>query len=164
MEARLKPRLPEITVHRAQPCEVDAAWQIVSEYYEAANVVAQDSKPAFAANYFAEGAGVWLATSNADVLGCIALRSLASITNAGEVKRLYVRPEARGRGIASALYRALETYAAEIGYRFLYLDTAAGMIAAQKFYEALGFERCSRYNDNPQATIFMQKTVENSGK
>ena len=160
MEARQEPRSPEIVVHRARPQEVDAAWQIVSEYYDAANVVARDAKNEFAANYFANGAGVWLACVEAGIVGCIALRRLTSVENAGEVKRLYVQPVDRGRGIAAALYHSLESYSTEVGYQYLYLDTTDGMIAAQKFYQSLGYKSCSRYNDNPQATLFMRKELQ----
>ncbi|MGB2592006.1 MAG: GNAT family N-acetyltransferase [Candidatus Acidiferrum sp.] len=142
---------------RAEDCE--SAWQIIEEYYEAAHVIARDAKDDFARVYFQDGAGVWLATVGKDVVGCIALRPLVSIPCSGEVKRLYVQPRHRGRGIAAALYEALELGARQHGYEFLYLDTTDEMIAAQRFYEALGYEPSPRYNDNPQATIFMKKDL-----
>jgi ribosomal protein S18 acetylase RimI-like enzyme len=159
MEAKSKSELTENAVHRARLEEIDDSWQIVSEYYAAAEVVARDSKEEFAAAYFSEGAGVWLASAGAKTIGCIAMRRLGLIDNAGEVKRLYVRPEFRGRGIAAALYQALESYAGEIGYQYLYLDTAAEMLAAQRFYKLLGYENCARYNYNPQASLFMRKAL-----
>jgi GNAT superfamily N-acetyltransferase len=164
MPAKLESGFPKMTVHRAGREEIDAAWQIVSEYYDAAEVVARDSKEEFAANYFGDGAGVWLACAVGKTVGCIALRRLASIQDAGEVKRLYVRLEFRGHGIAAGLYEALEAYAAEIGYQFLYLDTAAGMRAAQHFYKLLGYQDCPRYNDNPQASLFMRKKLKTLDK
>jgi GNAT superfamily N-acetyltransferase len=54
---------------------------------------------------------------------------------------------------------ALEKYAREFGYKWLYLDTAANMKTAARFYERKGFLSCERYNDNPQAAIFMRKAV-----
>jgi GNAT superfamily N-acetyltransferase len=75
----------------------------------------------------------------------------------GEVKRLYVKPAMRGRKIADGLLGALEEYAVAFGYRTLYLDTKDDLLAAIKFYERHGYERCERYNQNPQATIFMRK-------
>ncbi|HXJ05467.1 MAG TPA: GNAT family N-acetyltransferase [Candidatus Acidoferrum sp.] len=148
-----------IVVRRAPSNDLDVAWKIIEEYYEAARVVARDAKEDFARTYFCDGAGVWVATAESDVVGCVALRPLVTIPNSGEVKRLYVRQSHRGRGIAAALYGALEYFARESGFEWLYLDTTDEMVAAQKFYAALGYQPTRRYNDNPQATIFMRKDL-----
>jgi len=149
-------------VRRVTSEESNAAWEIVEEYYEAAGVVARDAKDDFERIYFRDGAGVWLATIADAAVGCVALRSLAKFAHSGEVKRLYVRPQHRGRGIAAALYHSLEKYARERGYEWLYLDTTDEMVAAQRFYAALGYEKTSSYNDNSQATIFMRKDLRSS--
>jgi GNAT superfamily N-acetyltransferase len=148
-----------LTVRRVPFEESNAAWEIVEEYYEAASVVARDTKDQFERIYFCDGAGVWLATIANAAVGCVALRSLAKFAHSGEVKRLYVRPQHRGHGIAAALYQSLEKYARERGYEWLYLDTTDEMVAAQRFYAALGYELTSSYNDNSQATIFMRKDL-----
>jgi ribosomal protein S18 acetylase RimI-like enzyme len=152
----------QLSVRRATSRESDAAWEIVEEYYEAAGVVARDAKEDFERIYFGDGAGVWLATIANTLVGCVALRPLAKFAHSAEVKRLYVRPEHRGLRIAKALYESLEKYARERGYEWLYLDTTDDMVAAQRFYAALGFEVTTRYNDNPQATIFMRKDLRSS--
>ena len=149
----------QFTVQRVPAEERDDAWKIVQEYYEAAGVVARDARDDFAHIYFQDGAGVWLASLENSVVGCIALRPLATIAHSAEVKRLYVQPRLRGRGIAAALYQALELYARGCGYEWLYLDTTNEMVAAQRFYAALGYELTLQYNDNPQATIFMRKDL-----
>ncbi len=154
----------QVTVRRVAAEDQNAAWRIVAEYYEAAGVVARDAKDDFERIYFRDGAGVWLATLGSTVIGCIALRPLAAMARHGEVKRLYVQPEYRGKGIAAFLYKALDDYAREFGYEWLYLDTTDEMIAAQRFYAALGYELTSRYNDNSQATIFMRKDLRTSSK
>lgn len=152
----------QLTVRRVTSEESNAAWEIVEEYYEAAGVVARDAKDDFERIYFRDGAGVWLATIADAAVGCVALRSLAKFAHRGEVKRLYVRPQHRGRGIAAALYLSLEKYARERGYEWLYLDTTDEMVAAQRFYAALGYEKTLSYNDNSQATIFMRKNLRPS--
>lgn len=157
--------MTEMKKHAAKPFSVrripaedsNPAWKIIEEYYEAAAVVARDAKEDFTRIYFRDGAGIWLATVENNVVGCVALRPLSTIQHSGEVKRLYVQPQHRGRGIAAALYQALELYARECGYESLYLDTTDEMVAAQRFYAALGYKSAPRYNDNPQATIFMRK-------
>jgi GNAT superfamily N-acetyltransferase len=143
---------------RASPAERAAAWEIIDEYCRALEIVVRD-EPADFDRYFDAGSGVWLAREADTVVGCIALRPLPSIaSDAGEVKRLYVRPAARGARIADALLDALEAYAAA-SYRGLYLDTKDDLLPAIRFYERRGYVRIPRYNDNPQATIFMRRML-----
>jgi GNAT superfamily N-acetyltransferase len=148
-----------LAIHRVRSEEAGAAWKIIEEYYQAARVLARDSRTDFERLYFTAGAGVWLATAAGDGVGCIALRPLSLTPKAAEVKRLYVQPQHRVRGIAKALYAGLESYARDFGYGSLYLDTTDEMTEAQRFYAALGFALVPRYNDNPQATIFMRKNL-----
>jgi GNAT superfamily N-acetyltransferase len=148
-----------IKVFRAADSQREIAYRIVEEYYQAASVVVREDADAFAKEYFAPGGGVWLAEDEGTIVGCIALRQLTSQPDCGEVKRLYVRPSHRGRGLADALLEALEEYARESGFVWLYLDTAADMKAAARFYERKGFFPHQRYNDNPQAAIFMRKAI-----
>lgn len=83
-------------------------------------------------------------------LGCIALRPLPNGDPAiGEVKRLYVRPDARGTGLGRALVRHVLDDALAIGYRELKLDTLPTMNAARALYESLGFRDCAAYYRNP---------------
>jgi GNAT superfamily N-acetyltransferase len=149
----------DFEIRRVMASEIDTAYAIVEEYYEAMSVVARDTPDEFARLYFGEGTGIWLARLEEKVIGCIALRVMPQFTERGEVKRLYVKPEYRGRGIAVALHHALETYALDFGYHWLSLDTADNMRSAIRFYEQQGYKRCARYNQNPQATIFMRKEL-----
>jgi GNAT superfamily N-acetyltransferase len=148
-----------LKIWRAKQDEWEAAYQIVHEYYEAAGVVARDSKDEFAQFYFCDGAGVWLAREEETAIGCIALRSLPGLEASGEIKRLYVRPEHRKAGVAQALLEALEAYAVKFGYQWLLLDSAPGMDDAVRLYQRNGYEVCPRYNDNPQANIFLRKRI-----
>ena len=148
-----------VRIYRVSETDKKIAYGIVEEYYRAASVVVQEDLQKFAAEYFEAGAGVWLADVGGDHVGCVALRRLKEKPGCGEVKRLYVRPAYRGQGIADLLLEAVEIYAKEFGDRWLYLDTAADMKAAQRFYERKGFLPCQRYNDNPQAAIFMRKAI-----
>jgi len=54
---------------------------------------------------------------------------------------------------------ALEAHARERGYTELFLDTKDDLLAAIRFYERRGYKRVPRYNDNPQATIFMRRVL-----
>jgi ribosomal protein S18 acetylase RimI-like enzyme len=102
---------------------------------------------------------MWLAYLGDEVVGCVVLRKLDSISRAGECKRLYVRPSARGNRIADKLMDALEAFARGEGTEWIYLDTYDDLKTAIALYERRGYERCGRYNDNPQATVFMRKRV-----
>jgi ribosomal protein S18 acetylase RimI-like enzyme len=146
-----------ICIERVGLDHVDEAYAIVREYYEAVDVVVRDDADEFAREYFGAGSGIWLASEDSEVVGCIALRPILQFERSGEVKRLYVKPATRGRKIADRLLAALEEYAVEFGYRTLYLDTKDDLLPAIRFYERHGYERCERYNENPQATIFMRK-------
>ncbi len=81
---------------------------------------------------------VWLAKDGGAPAGCIAFRTKEP--GVGEVKRLFLRPEYRGRGISKELLAALERYAAEQGCRKLYLDTRTTFEPAVSLYRAAGFE------------------------
>jgi ribosomal protein S18 acetylase RimI-like enzyme len=70
-----------------------------------------------------------------------------------------VRAPYRGQGFADSLLKALEEYAANCGYEWLYLDTMQSMLAATRFYERNSYRRCERYNDNPQAGLFLRKRL-----
>jgi ribosomal protein S18 acetylase RimI-like enzyme len=124
---------PDFEVRQATPQEIELAYAIVSEYYEAAAVVARDTRDEFARVYFAPGSGVWLAQRAESTVGCIALRPLLASEGTAEVKRLYVQPEHRGLRIANALHDALQTYATNAVYRYLYLDTTEQMSAEVRF-------------------------------
>lgn len=91
---------------------------------------------------------LYVAEAGATLVGCIALRPLSE-PGVGEVKRLYVRPAARGTKLGEALVRRLLSDARAIGYRELRLDTLAFMRDAHKLYARLGFTECSPYYHNP---------------
>jgi GNAT superfamily N-acetyltransferase len=145
----------DITISRAGPNDLDQAWAIVTEYYDSVAVIVREDRPVFSSAYFNEGSGFWLARNKGAVVGCIALRPLDVFPDSGEVKRLYVQPASRGQGIAGMLLDSLHDYARTAGYEWLYLDSKDDLETAFRFYERRGYRPCARYNDNPQATVFM---------
>jgi GNAT superfamily N-acetyltransferase len=149
---------PEVRIVRLTRATKEAA-QILEEYYEALHVVQRDRPGALQKMIDEPASGMWLAYLGDEVVGCVVLRRLGSVKRASECKRLYVKPVARGRGIADKLLNAQEEYARSQGVEWIYLDSYDDLKAAIALYERRGYERCERYNTNPQATLFMRKRI-----
>ena len=88
---------------------------------------------------------VFLVARDADgrPLGCGGLRRLDA--GSGEVKRMYVAPERRGTGVATALLRALERHAGALGWTVLRLETGTAQPDAMRFYEREGYAAIDSY-------------------
>ena len=158
--------IPQIEIRRAPAEEADTAFALVEEYFVAIGVVVRENRQQFVEEYFGEGRGLWLARVDGELAGCVGLRKLRcsersenSEVKCAEIKRMYVRENCRGRGVARSLLAAVEAFARGAGYDWIYLDTTEGMKAAARLYERSGFSRCERYNRNPQAAIFMGKNL-----
>jgi len=90
------------------------------------------------------------------IAGCIALRKLDDSTS--EMKRLYLRPEFRGRGLGEPIVQTLIHEAKLIGYSKIRLDTIPGrMDQAINLYRSIGFKEIPAYYDTPfDDTLYME--------
>jgi GNAT superfamily N-acetyltransferase len=91
------------------------------------------------------------------VVACVGLRRLQE--GVGEIKRMWVAPAARGRGLGSALLGAVEQRALLLGFDAVRLDTHDGLTAAIALYADHGYREIPAYNDNPDATHFFEKRL-----
>jgi N-acetylglutamate synthase-like GNAT family acetyltransferase len=145
-----------VLVRRATLEDEAIGTAILDEYDEAIAVVVRDDAATRRA-YLTGPGGLWIAEAGGGIAGCVALKHLArQDERAGEVKRLYVRPGWRKAGLGDRLMDALEAHARAAGYDALYLDTFGALAAAVRLYERRGYARIARYNDNPQADVFMR--------
>jgi putative acetyltransferase len=94
-------------------------------------------------------------------VGCGAVRRLDGTT--AELKRMYVEPSVRGRGIGRALVRALEQEARLLGLTNVVLETGTRLALAIKLYEAMGYARIplfGEYISSPNTSLCFGKSLD----
>jgi GNAT superfamily N-acetyltransferase len=113
--------------------------------------------------YLERGGGCLMAHAHGQPAGFIAWRAIpASVaSNAWELKRLWVRPVARGLSLGRALTQNVLDRAVAAGCKSVYLDTVPeAMPEAHRLYLDLGFEPCAPYNDNPvEGLAYLRKNL-----
>lgn len=90
--------------------------------------------------------------------GCGAVKTLGP--GVGEIKRMWLHPELRGRGVGQRLLAQLEASGRALGHHTLRLDTSSHLPAAIKLYRRSGYREVPAYNDNPYAAHWFEKTLE----
>ncbi len=100
----------------------------------------------------------FVARKDGQVLGTGALADKGTY---GEVKSMFVTPDARGKGVGEALLAQIEATARQKGLAALKLETGNVLHAAHRLYQRAGFSVCGRFGDYPEAnsSIFMGKAL-----
>ncbi|ASD69422.1 MULTISPECIES: GNAT family N-acetyltransferase [Pseudoalteromonas] len=96
------------------------------------------------------------------IVACGAIVKQFDKTLYGEIKRLYVKPSYRGKGLSKRIMQILLHYAGEAQIPLIRLETGSKQANAISLYESLGFERCERfgmYRDNP-LSVFMALSLK----
>ncbi len=108
--------------------------------------------------YFHNQGALFVAFYNQEPVACIALKNLGNDTC--EMKRLFVLPSYRKKGIAEKLCQVLLQKAKELGYKNMKLDTLPKLKAAIALYQKLGFKITQAYYNNPLAgVVYMQNEL-----
>jgi putative acetyltransferase len=153
--------MPMIRVsEQSDPDLVELARTLVREYAALPHTVgrwptANAEIAALPRPYLHPRGALLVATDGDNAWGCGALLALETPGHA-EIKRVYVRPAARGRGIGEAITRGLFAEAESLGFSTIRLDTAPELVAAQALYRRLGFVPIPHYRDGllPDALCF----------
>lgn len=98
-----------------------------------------------------------VARLDGEPVGCGGLKILDA--RIGEIKRVWTAASARGIGVAGRIMQRLEGLAKERGFAQLRLDTNRSLVEAQALYRKLGYREIGRYNDNPYAHYWFEKTL-----
>jgi putative acetyltransferase len=102
-----------------------------------------------------------LCYENEKSIGCVALRKFAE--GICEMKRLYLRKEARGKGVGRILAEGIVEKAKEFGYKKMQLDTIETMKEAISLYKSMGFKEISSYRFNPvKGVIYMELELKSN--
>jgi GNAT superfamily N-acetyltransferase len=103
----------------------------------------------------------FLARSGKEIVGGGAYRDFGNGTC--EMKRVFIRPHAQGKGVGRSLCTTLIDHATHTGYEVMYLDTARHLVEAIAMYESLGFHRCPAYQSYPAVLmpylVFMKRPL-----
>ena len=98
---------------------------------------------------------LYVALCDESIAGCIALRKIDDENC--EMKRLYVRPKYRGKGIGSILVKQIIDDARKIGYKHILLDTLPFLKTAINMYKSYGFYEIESYNNSPMDNLIYLK-------
>lgn len=147
------------------PTTLDAARALVRAHLELHSVEQpsiQRVVDLLPSPYVPPTGALWVAYDGDDALGCAAFQTIAPDT--AELKRVFVRPEARRRGVARALTEhAIETARAR-GYMRVRLGTQETAIGAQRLYESMGFTRIEPYRAGDFGTVWFYELLMAAGE
>jgi ribosomal protein S18 acetylase RimI-like enzyme len=140
-------------------CDLDVVRQLFQEYAASLEIDLcfqnfEEELATLPGKYQVPQGRLLLAWDEQVVVGCVALRPIDAVTC--EMKRLYVRPQARGQQLGRRLAERICDEAKQAGYQRICLDTLPSMTAAIEIYQWLGFKRIGPHVFNPvEGAIFL---------
>jgi len=120
-----------------------------------------DTTEKLVAKFTGPDAGLFVSRSNGTAAGCVGFRR--SSNGIGEIQKMFVRPEFRGKGFGRTLMMAVIDEMRQSGYGKARLETVLFMTDAIALYRAIGFRRCDPFRnvlENLRSiTIFMEREL-----
>ncbi len=108
--------------------------------------------------YTPPGGDLLIAIDKGQIIGCVGIRPLG--IGACEMKRLYVKPQARRTGAGKQLSQSIIESARQLGYQVMRLDTLEKLGAALDLYHSLGFKETAPYYANPlKGVVYLELTI-----
>ena len=132
---------------------------LIDAYFDAASL--EEELATLPGAYLPPSGRLLLATDDGESAGCVALRPIDA--QYSEMKRMFVYPHLRGRGIGLALSQRVIEHARASGYRAMRLDTSIRQAEAEALYSRLGFNIIPPYYELPADLrdwlVFMELTL-----
>jgi ribosomal protein S18 acetylase RimI-like enzyme len=145
--------------------QLDAVRELLREYWDNRNLAPyvfnfDQELAGLPGDYAPPGGRLFLASWDNEAAGCVALRRLEP--SICEMKRLYLRPKFRGKGIGKTVAEFIISEAKKIGYQKMRLDTIqTNMQEAVALYRQLGFKEIAAYRINPiPGVVFMERSLD----
>lgn len=144
---------PKIRIVRAQtPAQIDEVRRLFREYERFLDVDLcfqsfEEELAGLPGKYGRPDGVLLMAMDGRQAAGCVALRKIED--GICEMKRLYLRPQYRGRGLGRLLAERIVSEAAALGYGIMRLDTLDKLKEGMGLYGAMGFRRREPYYGNP---------------
>jgi ribosomal protein S18 acetylase RimI-like enzyme len=146
-------------IRRATPDDLPQLQTLLQTYFAEIGVQYVDSRADLHAYLTSRTLGFYVAETDKELVGCVLTRQLPCFPGGVECKRLYVLPAFRHHHLATQLMDAAEASALAHGATWVYLDSRRDLTAAIDLYLHRGYIECGRYNENPEASIFLKKSL-----
>lgn len=156
-----------VRVDGSDPERVEVARELFQEYQRELGIDLSfqsfaDELATLPGKYAPPQGALLLVFDDEQAIACGAIRPLGD--GAAELKRIYVRPAGRRRGLARKISEELVAFGKSHGYAAIRLDTLRRLEGAIPLYRALGFEEIPAYNFNPEEDIvYMELTLDPIG-
>lgn len=134
------PQVKELISEYADSLNRDLSFQNLK--YELDNI---------AEKYLSPNGEILVSVENGAVMGMVAYHKHNDVRC--EMKRLYVKPEARGLHLGDSLVKEIISRARAAGFTEIVLDTIEPLKAAISLYQKNGFQRCEPYYNNPMNDV-----------
>jgi GNAT superfamily N-acetyltransferase len=155
--------MPAPAIHPATPADLPDIRAMLAEYADGLGIdlsfqnFAREVRD-LPGDYAPPAGALLIACLESAAIGMIAMRRRGPTRV--EMKRLFVRPTARGTGLGRQLVEAIMAEARRAGYLEMCLDTLPSMADAQRLYERLGFHDVAPYYESPvPGTRYMSRTL-----